>query len=246
MQISPVAHVWRWCCMLVLLVTATTALAQPLAHWRMEAISNGVIPDVTGNGYDASAHGKKGVLPEPIGGIVGGALQFDEDRQQYLVVEKLEGLATPDQLTVMAWIRPARRNGTYEILCGKGDRSGDPPWPGWRFRYFWTRVVFQFGTADGREPSASSAEWSVEPRYWTHVAAAWDSDRLAIFVNGVRVAQERYNAEIMASRRKLIIGNYIGRKNAYAFVGAIDELKVCDRALTEHEGFEAAIEGMPE
>ena len=44
----------------------------------------------------------------------------------------------------MAWIKPAARGGTYEIIGNKGDKSGDGPWPGWRLHYFRSRAMFQY------------------------------------------------------------------------------------------------------
>ena len=48
----------------------------------------------------------------------------------------------------------------------------------------------------------------------------------------------------MPSKRGLIIGNYIGRKNAYAFDGLLDDVKVFGRALTAEEVFTEAVRGM--
>ncbi len=232
-------------CLLTMAICAFAA-PQPLAHWPMEGIEQGVVTDVSGHGYDAAAYGKDGVLPEVVEGIVSKALRFSAEDEQYLQVQKLEGLAAPEAFTVMAWIRPAKRAATYGIIGNKGDKSGDPPWPGWRFRYFWTRVVLQFGAADGQEPSISSENWSVMHGFWSHVAATYDGDKLALYVDCNLVASREVNAQIMPGRRQFVIGNYVGRKNAYAFDGIVDELKVFDTALTEDEIFAEATRGMTE
>ena len=226
--------------------TAAGAQPQPLAYWPMEAVEQGVVADASGHGYDATAHGVEGRLPEVVEGIVGKALSFSAQDEQYLQVGKTEGLAAPEAFTVMAWIKPLARGATYEIIGSKGDKSGEPPWPGWRFRYFWTRVVLQFGTEDGKEPSAGTPEWSVMQGLWSHVAATCDGQRLALYVNCNLLASQDANLPIMPSPRPFIIGNYIGRKNAYAFNGIVDELKVFGEALPEDRIFAEAIRGMPE
>ena len=241
----PGAAVVGLTCLLTMGICALAA-PQPLAYWPMEEIEEGVVADLSDHGYNATAYGKDGVLPEVVEGIVGKAVRFSAEHEQYLQVQKLEGLAAPQAFTVMAWIRPAKRGATYGIIGSKGDKSGDPPWPGWRFRYFWTRVVLQFGAADGQEPSISSENWSVMHGFWSHVAATYDGSNLAVYVNCNPVASKEVNAQIMPSRRQFVIGNYIGRKNAYAFDGLIDELKVFDTMLTENEIFAEAIRGMPE
>jgi len=223
------------------------ALAQgPVAHWAMDELAEGVVPDVTGNGHDAKLGPEEVQPPEAVDGIVGQALRFEAERQHFLAVEGSEAFNFGGPFTVMAWVKPTRRNAAFAIACMKGDKSGDPPWPGWRLRYFWARAMLQVGTPDGQEPSVSSAEWSVPAGFWSHVAASWDGAHLRMLVNGVEKAAEPFEGEIapQSKWRPLILGNYIGRKDAYAFDGLLDDIKVFDRALTEDEVFGEAVRGM--
>ncbi|MFW6156404.1 MAG: LamG domain-containing protein [Armatimonadota bacterium] len=228
-------------------LSACAAWAQapdPVAYWPMDEIADGVVADASGHGRDATAHGADGSAPEVIEGIAGNALRFHRDREQYLQVAQIEGMQAPDEMTVMAWVRPEQRRGAHGIIGNKGDKSGDPPWPGWRLRCFWARVVFQFGTADGEEPQVSTENWSIAPGFWHHVAVTYDGERLRAYINCDLAAEAEVPEPIMARDREFVIGNYSGRKDAYAFDGAIDELRVFDRALGEDEIFEAAVAGM--
>ncbi|MFW6437418.1 MAG: LamG domain-containing protein [Armatimonadota bacterium] len=235
--------------LLVVALSACAAFAQapaPVAYWSMDEVADGVVADVSGNGHDATAHGADDSVPEVIPGVVGDALRFQRDLEQYLLVENGEGLQAPEAMTVMAWIRPAQRQGAHEIIGNKGDKSGEPPWPGWRLRYFWARLILQYGTADGEEPQVSTENWSIDPGFWHHVAVTYDGERLAAYINCTLSAEVEVDAPIMPRDRSFVIGNYPGRKNAYAFDGAIDELKVFDGALTLDEIFAEAVDGMPE
>ena len=232
-------------CMIFVDVDASAQAPEPIAHWTMDEIADGVVADATGNGYDASAHGVEDTVPDVTDGVVGNALRFHREREQYLQVGTIDGLAAPDAMTVMAWIRPLDRSGAHEIIGNKGDRSGDPPWPGWRLRYFWARVIFQYGTAGGEEPEVSTENWSISPGFWHHVAVTYDGERLIAYINCEPAAEAEVSEPIMPGTRSLVIGNYVGRKNAYAFEGNIDEVKVYDRALTAEEIFAAAVDGMP-
>ncbi|MBC7286908.1 MAG: LamG domain-containing protein [Armatimonadetes bacterium] len=129
-------------------------------------------------------------------------------------------------------------------MCNKGDRSGDPPWPGWRLRFFWTRAVFQIGTPDGQEHAATSPEWDVMPGYWTHVAGTYDGQTLRVYTNGVLRAEIEAPGGVAPRKRSAVIGNYVGRKNAYPMDGLIDEVRIYNRALTVEEILAAACEGM--
>ncbi len=233
--------------LVMLMICAGIASAQapePVAHWAMEEIADGVVADVSGHGHDATAHGTEGSVPEVVPGIAGNALRFHRERQQYLEVKDIEGLAAPEAMTVMAWIRPLERQGAHEIIGNKGDKSGDPPWPGWRMRYFWARLIFQYGTAGGEEPSVGTENWSVEPGFWHHVTVTYDGKRLRAYINCDLAAEAEVSEPIMPHTRALVIGNYPGRKNAYAFEGAIDELMIFDRVLAPQEIFAAAVQGI--
>ena len=118
--------------------------AEPLAHWPMEAITDGVIADASGNGHEAVARGLDGKLPEVVPGIVGNCLRFTAASQQYLEVRQSEPLQAPAALTVMAWIKPGAGAGraTYEIIGNQWDTGATGGPPGWRLRYLWNREAF--------------------------------------------------------------------------------------------------------
>lgn len=236
-----------------LMAVCVALLASPLlhadgliAHWTMDELVEGVVPDVTGNGHDATLGPEDAKAPAAVEGIIGKALRFDPEQEHFLTVAQSGDFSFRRPFTVMAWIKPSRRNAQFEIACMKGDKSGDPPWPGWRLRYFWARAMLQAGTPDGEEPSVSSAEWSVPAEFWSHVAGTWDGTALHVFVNAVEKAAEAFSGEIapQPSWRPLILGNFVGRKNAYAFDGLLDDIKIFDRALSEEEMFEEATRGM--
>jgi len=144
--------------MLIVLCALSCGLAQavePLAYWPMDTIKDGVVADASGHGHDAFAHGLDGKLPKVVPGMAGNGLKFTAASEQYLEVKQSAGLLAPAAFTVMAWIKPVARGGTYEI-----------------------------------------------------------------------------------------IGNYIGRKNAYAFEGLMDEVKVFAAVLSAEEIYTEAARGM--
>ena len=225
---------------IALTVMACTCDGQELiAHWAMDEVVD-TVPDATSNGHDATL-GPAGVEPpEAVDGMVGSALRFVGEKEHFLQVAGSDDFNFEGAFTVMAWVRPARRNAAFAIACMKGDKSGDPPWPGWRLRFFWTRVALQVGTPEGEEPQVASEEWSVPVGFWSHVAASWDKERLRVFVNAVEKASIEFAGRIAPQPRPLIIGNYIGRKDAYAFDGLIDDVKIFEGALNEDEVFAQA------
>lgn len=54
---------------------------------------------------------------------------------------------------------------------------------------------------------------------------------LAVYVNCEPVAEQVLKTPLMAATKPLLIGNYVGRKNAYAFDGLIDEVRMYGEVL---------------
>lgn len=104
--------------------------------------------------------------------------------------------------------------------------------------------MFQFGAADSTEPTVSSPEWSVPAGYWSHVALTYNGRQMALYVDCELAAEQEVTVPIMAAKRTLTIGNYIGRKNAYAFDGLMDEVKVFGAELNAEEIYTEASRGM--
>jgi len=217
-----------------------------LAHWKMDEVVDRKVADVTGNGHDAVL-GPEGVELAVVDSPCGKALAFDGKKSgAYLQIEKWEDLDNLQEFTVMAWIKPAERSTSCEILCGKGDKYGDPPWPGWRFRYGWAMLYFALGGPGDGHGQASTPGFSVPVGYFSHVAATYDGQKVRLYVNCVLMAEADAPAQLAPSKRAYIIGNYIGRKDAYPMNGVLDEVKIFDRALSEKEIFAQASGDMPQ
>ena len=213
-----------------------------LAHWRFDGVVDGRIQDATGNGHDAVFFSRDDTEPVLTDGIHGQAVSLSARREEGFAVLDSAKLNVAGPFTVMAWVRPNRRNAAFSIACMKGDKSGDPPWPGWRLRFFWARAVLQLGTPEGDEPSVASPQWSVPPGFWSHVAATWDGAELRIYVNAVEKGKTAFQGTVAAQNpgRPLVLGNYIGRKNAYAFDGLIDDVRVYSACLPADAILDAA------
>lgn len=230
-------------CAIAALALEMAAFADgPLAHWRFDKLDNGIMRDLTGHGHDATLALARGA-PQSVASPVGPAMAFTADQCAAFTVAKSSDFNFAGPFTVMAWVKPAARDGTCELLCFKGDRSGDPPWPGWRIRYFWTMLGFEYGTPDGKEVRVATDPGACEPGFWSHVAAVYDTRTVKLYVDGTQVAEGAATAAIapQPASRQAVLCNYIGRKNAYPLDGAIGDIKVFSSALSAEDVYRAAV-----
>ena len=77
------------------------------------------------------------------------------------------------------------------------------------------------------------------------MAAVYDGQTVRLYVNAALAAEQSVDGELARQKRPAIVANYVGRKNAYAFHGALDEVKVFDGCLSEDGVFAEASRGMP-
>jgi hypothetical protein len=190
-----------------------------------------------GDASDAAgrAHGKLAGAraAEDRAGNPGGALAFAGKQHVDLGVR-----AEPDQLTIAVWIMPTRADREQVIFSKR-----DPP-QGRRDRYLelkldsFGRIAFTVPNGSPFNASVTSSR-PLQPGRWAHVAATFDGDRGALYLDGELVGEARLEpfdpapgpvfvgARPDAARRRA--------KFAPAFDGRIDDLRFYDGALAANE-----------
>lgn len=223
-------------CLALLLTAAAGAQEAVVAHWPLDAVVDGTVADAAGE-----LAGKLGgePLPQPADGILGGALAFAPDGEGFVEVPKSPALDLTPPFTVAAWIHPEKNSPFQEIVC----RRGDTEEAGWRLRVGWGILMFDLHDGIQRYSVQTEAR-QVELGFWTHVAAVHDGTRLTLFLNAEPVVWAEWPAVPKPSGRGAVIGNFVGRRNAYPFVGRIDDVWVLSEALDGEALYRLASGGM--
>jgi hypothetical protein len=161
----------------------------------------------------------------------------------YLVVSDSESLRLQGPITVSAWFK-ARSFDKAMTVAGRAQNG--PPWQypflSWLIRIN-TDSVVEGDVGHGR--SYSPAGWAVStllPEQWYFVCMTYDGNKKALFLNGL--LQNQLASGSMAASG--MIGNTPGKPILIGadesespvgdvFDGAIDDVRVFDRALPEEE-----------
>lgn len=116
------------------------------------------------------------------------------------------------------------------------------------------KLMFAFMPGNAGAPRAFFSTRVIEIGRWTHVAATFDSRVVRLFIDGRLDAQYAVNGTIRPSPAPLLVGNAFDTRQLstfggelrlspeydhtayYAFVGAIDELRLSRVARTEFPG----------
>lgn len=160
-----------------------------------------------------------------------------------------------DELTLAAWVAPARPPQSYQAILFKGRRQGPD---NQRIQFFLSlfdgRPEFKFtdergawkgilrnGEAfvnTGAKPVPLAEVPAVQASRWNHVAATFNRGRVALFLNGQAILSGDAGAErLVADDAPLLIaaGQAQGGQRSYLFTGLVSNVRVCRRALPPEE-----------
>ena len=221
-----------------------------VGYWRLDEAGGDRVLDASGRGHDGALVGPVARVP----GRVGQALSFRGEKGCGAVIADAPDLNPTTALTLEAWVKPEPlvREQTYEIINKAGDRG-----PGYRLFVSWAALRFVSGRGFGQDywdVTASLAEHPMRSGLWHHLAAVYDGQTYYLYLDGIEVTTSRnlYHEKatlpldgsthpITVSKTPLTIGSFQGGY-AYPFLGAIDEVKIYNRAKTAEEVFQDAKE----
>lgn len=203
-------------------VAAASAVTEGLvAYWDFDEGGGDMARDLTGNGHDGVLVGKADWAQ----GRFNGALEFDEPLE-YVAVPDHPELDLSDAVTYMAHFKPMDSLASRRLMV-KNDSIF---------------VIFDFGNVNSIDflvkptntfAESATTDWTIDN--WYHFAGTFDGSHLRIYVDG-KLDGEKPNGEpIMTSDKELWIGADDFGRPSDSFPGAIDDVRIYNRALNERE-----------
>jgi hypothetical protein len=183
--------------------------------------------DSSGNDIHGTIVGNPSYVEGPVG--YGTAMEFDGE--SYVDCSFDPRLDITGPISMGIWIRPGT-DGSIETapLCKADAVRG---WS-WQLRYGWntnkpTIMGFQFNGTDSRVWVYVNQELAVGQ--WYHVAGAYDGETVKCYLDGVETDSAPMSG-IIGGPSSLLIGSDGWRDD---WIGAIDEVAIYERGLSEDE-----------
>jgi len=215
---------------------AVAAPAGLVGHWKFDEGSGTIAADSSGKGRDGTISGAEWTSPGWDG--TGYCLDFDgqgSDRVSLGTFDvagdaisiacwfKADNLDTPGNDPRMISKAIGGNNEEHWFMVSSSRQSGIKVL---RFR------LKTDGTTD--EIKADTTTGTIELDVWIHVAVTWDGSTMRIYKNGVEVGSLAKGGTLSTdSTVKVAIGNQpAGTGGDRPFDGLIDEVLICDRAMS--------------
>jgi hypothetical protein len=197
-----------------------------VAFWKMDEGSGTTLIDHSGNGNNAKRSSSSNWTW--ITGKLGKALLLNKSIVQYGAVPHNSTINISGQITISAWIRPADKLGRQ--IISKGGTNGYE-----LLTRSSGKVEFRFNReSNGSTYSLlSNKSYPSDGKTWLHVTATFDGKKSVIYFNGVQDISKTYTATtIKTNTSEIQIG---ARKGSNQWSGALDEIRLYNRALTATE-----------
>jgi hypothetical protein len=201
-----------------------------VAYWTFDEGASTTAHDSSGNGYTATLYSGGSTLPKWVSGKFGNALSFDGNTNYAAVSLPTSRFASA--MTVSAWFKPAvsfsKMQYAYPNILG-GDASA------WGLYVDGSDNSVNFYLDDSgsvRHETATSPQTPAAVGQWSHVVGTYDGTNQKLYVNGVLYTPTSWSGTIL-SNTTASIGR--GDGNNAAFQGAIDDVRIYNRALSQAE-----------
>jgi len=180
--------------------------------------------------YDLSGHGNHGTIYGAVRtrGKLMHALTLD-GVDDYVEVPDSESLDITDEITIAAWVN-ARVWATpdkWPRIVAKGAAAEEG------YQLLTHRAESLRVELEGVNPIVYEVDYTFKTNVWYYVAATYDGNKIALYVNGVKIGETDASGTIATNDVNLQIGRR-GDNTRY-FNGLIGSTRIYNRALSERE-----------
>lgn len=202
-----------------------------MAWWKLDETTGAEAADASGNRHPARVQGAVHWTSQ---GRLGGAFELDE-AGNFLDCGDAAEFDFRDGLTVSLWVKPGQSEKSLKSLIAKGDSAwGIVLTDGNKSDVAFHLAGPQTTGKDKRKPTRVTAKRSLNDGQWHHLAAVYDGQRMALFVDGELADSVTASGPLAINTEPVLLGeNSTSRKER--FIGAVDDVRLYNRGLSESE-----------
>lgn len=198
-------------------------------YWSFDEGSGNIAGDSTGNGNSGTITGASWTT-----GISGFALDFNGSID-YVDIANATILNPTQALTVTAWIKVESHPSEWSPVLTHSDWIPSEGTQGYALEFDMNNAGIRFIIdAPIDDESSISDVIPVANDIWAFIAGVYDGSNVQLFVNAVASTPKPCSTSQFQSTGNVYIGRSVAEPSRF-FSGAIDEVRIYDRALTQDE-----------
>ena len=202
----------------------------PVAWWKLDETTGAEAADASGNRHPARVQGTARWTSQ---GRLGGAFELD-DAGNFVDCGDATNFDFRDGLTVSLWVKPGQSEKSLKSLIAKGSDTWGIASDGNTGGVAFHLAGPQTTGKDKKRQTRVTAKRSLNDGQWHHLAAVYDGQRMALFVDGELADSVTASGPLAINTEPVLLGeNSASRKER--FVGAVDDVRLYNRGLSESE-----------
>lgn len=196
-----------------------------IAYYPFDDDDNRQVRDASGNGRDGTV---QGAIPMREG-RKGGAYRTGR-RTGHLQIPNDPAWNFGDKpFSIVLWIKLEQMPFGEQMIVGHDEGGGEQN--KWAFEFWQGNLCFHVNTPRSESFRIGATPWRGEVGRWYHLAVTREDDRFRIYVDGNWVSEAKHALPVPSAQAPLTIG----QAEALFVDGALDEVMLFDRALSDEE-----------
>ncbi|MHC4175343.1 MAG: LamG domain-containing protein, partial [Planctomycetota bacterium] len=200
------------------------SIGKLVGWWKLDETSGETAYDSSGNGNVGTLQGDP--VWQPLGGKVGGALEFD-GIDDYVDCGSDASLDITNEITIAAWVKTNDSgNSQFNPYVTKGDRT-------YGLKHH-SRNTMEFVIYDGYWRTTHFPVDSSFNGVWHHLAGTYDGSQLKLYIDGTLEVTTAHKGSIASNTANLDIARNSEEAGRF-YDGAIDDVRIYNYALSPDE-----------
>ena len=174
------------------------------------------------------------------------SLDFDGEGDYVEIIDESAMIANADQMTLSGWVYPRNTNSGWPDFDGFFGFRNNNDADFYLIQLDAYKVEGRLRVSGGGEFTIVTAENSISPETWHHLALTYDGSNIILYIDGIETGSAEASGQITNDAVPLNIGRLVWQTTYFDLDGQADEISLWNIALTQqqiHDYMEADLTG---
>ena len=163
------------------------------------------------------------------------SLDFDGGGDYVEIIDESAMIANTDQITLSGWIYPRNTNSGWPDFDGFFGFRNNNDADFYLLQLDAYKVEGRLRVSGGGEFTIVTAENSISPETWHHLAITYDGSNIILYIDGIEAGSAAASGQITNDAVPLNIGRLVWQTTNFDLDGQADEISLWNIALTQQQ-----------